>query len=79
MFMQWRVVGIDHPKYGAVGVAFVDTDADTAALEPELRVYAREHLALFQCPGDHIFSCPSTNGREQEPEKSVRKNFENWQ
>ena len=50
-----EVVGIDHPKYGAVGVAFVDTDADTAALEPELRVYAREHLALFQCPGYYIF------------------------
>ncbi len=50
-----EVVGIDYPKYGAVGVAFVDTDADTAALEPELRVYAREHLALFQCPGYYIF------------------------
>ena len=50
-----EVVGIDHPKYGAVGVAFVDTDADPEMLEPELRIYAKEHLALFQCPGYYIF------------------------
>ena len=36
-------------------MAFVDTDADPEMLEPELRIYAKEHLALFQCPGYYIF------------------------
>lgn len=50
-----EVVGIDHPKCGAIGVAFVDTDENEAVVEQELRAYAKEHLASFQCPGCYIF------------------------
>lgn len=50
-----EVVGIGHEKCGEVGVAFIDTDRPTEGLEEELRIYAKEHLARFQCPYYYIF------------------------
>ena len=43
-----EVVGVPHPKYGEIGVGFVDIDGNTT--EEMLRKFCEEHLAPFQVP-----------------------------
>lgn len=45
-----ETVGVDSPRYGEVGVAFIEMAHDTQADRMQLAEYMREHLADFQIP-----------------------------
>lgn len=51
-----QTVGIPHPKYGAVGVAFLDTDRTVDQMRPILFAYCEAHLAAYQIPKYFIWS-----------------------
>lgn len=50
-----ETVGVDHPKYGAIGAVFVDADGNADGFEAVLTEYMKENLARFQIPGYLIF------------------------
>lgn len=45
-----ETVGISHPKYGQIGVTFIDTYAPYAAVEEQIRLYCAQNLAGYQIP-----------------------------
>ena len=51
-----ETVGVSHPSYGEVGVAFVDLADTSEQNKRELYHFCHEHLAPFQIPKYYIFS-----------------------
>ena len=52
-----ETVGISHPKYGAVGIAFIDCGSrNVGEMLPELHIFCERHLARYQIPGYFVFS-----------------------
>ena len=45
-----ETVGVLHPKYGEVGVAFIDTFAPYEQVRDEICMYCKENLAGYQVP-----------------------------
>lgn len=51
-----EVVGVQHPKCGAIGVAFVDAADQEESTKQSVLRYCRTHLAAFQVPRYFVFS-----------------------
>ena len=50
-----ETVGVTSPKYGEVGVAFVESDEETEEVKRRIISYCEAHLARFQIPKYIIF------------------------
>jgi len=55
-----ETVGVSHPKYGEVGVAFIDAKDTSEEGRQEIQKYCKDKLAKFQVPKYYFYSDSDT-------------------